>query len=389
MKPQQFLYNLVKKAFCITTVFLLIVLFIDPYGINHWGFKIPRINEIKYERVNIDRLIKPWEVYWKQPKTIFMGTSRPHQSLNPEVLDNSVFAPAYNAAVPASSIDDHTAFIQEYIQSNPSLKYIILDVFWRYWVLHNKDLQVIKQAESDASNHQCYDNFYIRVFTVLCKFFSIEGILDSFLTFKMNFSKEIAGTYITASGYLLMRGGDSSCQFPDYGENMLKQTHGTFHKFGENFFHKLSNLYDVCEKNGVALILTILPEHSVSDHFYMETGQFVMLEYFLKRLAHYPNVYYFSSLGGLDQPNPYWWDPHHPSITVGNMVLDSIKTDKPNSTIPDFGVLLTPQNVEKIISHRKKGLKEWMAANEDYILAYKETKKKYLPIKVISPTDPH
>ena len=383
-----FLAGMFGKSLVVLISFVIFILFIDPYGINPWGLEISRVNKIKYERVNIDRLIKPWEVQWKQPKTIFMGTSRPHQSLNPVVLDNSVFAPAYNAAVPASTIDDHTAFIQEYIQSNPNLKYIILDVFWRYWVLHNTNLEVVKEADlGQTLDHVYYESSFSRVFVILCKFFSIDGIFDSFLTLKKNFSKELADYYISTTGYLFRKGGDSSGLFPNYGDNVMKEGQDKFHKLGKIFFHKLSNLYDICKKNGVTLIITILPEHPVSDHFYMETGQFVMLEYFLKRLAHYPNVYYFSSLGGLDQPNPYWWDPHHPSITVGNMVLESLKNGKPNSKIPDFGVLLTPQNVKKIISRRKQGLNKWMASNKAYVSAYKETQKVYMPIKVIAPTE--
>ncbi len=83
---------------------LAFTLLIDPYGVSPVHATIQGVNALKPKRLDIDRLIKPYEVWRYQPKTVFLGTSRIHQSIDPSVLDGTRFAPAYNASIPASSL---------------------------------------------------------------------------------------------------------------------------------------------------------------------------------------------------------------------------------------------------------------------------------------------
>ena len=86
------------------SLYLIFTWTIDPYGVSPARFSLPGINALKPKRLDIDRLIKPYEVWRYQPRTIFLGTSRAHQSLDPSVLDGTRFAPAYNASMPAGSL---------------------------------------------------------------------------------------------------------------------------------------------------------------------------------------------------------------------------------------------------------------------------------------------
>src|SRR5258708_31774842 len=80
------------------SLYLLFTWTVDPYGVSPIRVGVHGINDIKPKRLDIDRLIKPYEVWRYQPRTIFLGTSRAHQSLDPSVLDGTRFAPAYNAS---------------------------------------------------------------------------------------------------------------------------------------------------------------------------------------------------------------------------------------------------------------------------------------------------
>src|SRR6478672_5821947 len=102
---------------------------VDPYGISPLRFTSPRFNSVKPKRLNIERLIKPYEVWRYQPRTVFLGTSRMHQSMDPSVLDGTRFAPAYNASMPAASMDMHAAYLRQYIQLDPNLRTVIVELF--------------------------------------------------------------------------------------------------------------------------------------------------------------------------------------------------------------------------------------------------------------------
>ena len=55
---------------------LAFIWIVDPYGISPVHLGIAGFNILKPKRVDIDRLIKPYEVWRYQPRTVFMGTSR-------------------------------------------------------------------------------------------------------------------------------------------------------------------------------------------------------------------------------------------------------------------------------------------------------------------------
>jgi hypothetical protein len=84
------------------SLYLIFTWTIDPYGVSPIRLEFPRINALKPKRIDIDRILKPYEVWRYQPRTIFLGTSRANQSLDPSTLDGTRFAPAYNAAYRAA-----------------------------------------------------------------------------------------------------------------------------------------------------------------------------------------------------------------------------------------------------------------------------------------------
>ena len=377
--PNIFLHNILKKIFILIFTGLLFVLFIDPYGLNPLGLNIHRVNAVKYQRVKIDRLIKPWEVYWKQPKTIFMGTSRPHQAFNPEVLNDTVYESAYNAGVPAAALSENLKYLKKYFELNKNIRYVILDIFWINFLG--------KQKETAEVTYNLGTIDFFSQFSSL--FFSIEAFTDSLVTFSKNTIKRIPGHCISPHGYYVFpQNIDSKGHLDGYLKNMhveMKKMPAEIDPEKLNIIDEISKL---CEQNGAKLILTLLPEHPICDFFFEENKLTPLRNYVLRRLSTYSNVYYFSALNEIGQnSNPYWWDPHHPSITVGNMALECIKTGKPNSKIPDFGILLTPTNVDQIIKNRHISLKQWIDLNTSYIENYKKIKGQYKPYNIVLPKE--
>src|SRR5262249_59684233 len=98
-----------------------------PYGVSPFRFSAHGINESKPKGRGIGRLIKPYEVWRYQPQTIFLGTSRAHQSLDPSVLDGTRFAPAYNASMPAASMEMTAAYLQQYVRLDRKLRTVIVE----------------------------------------------------------------------------------------------------------------------------------------------------------------------------------------------------------------------------------------------------------------------
>ena len=63
------------------------------------------INEHKPKRRDIDRFIKPYDVWRYQPRTVFLGSSRILQAIDPSLLDGTRFAPAYTAGLATKRLE--------------------------------------------------------------------------------------------------------------------------------------------------------------------------------------------------------------------------------------------------------------------------------------------
>jgi hypothetical protein len=97
--------------------------------------EFPRINALKPKRTDIDRILKPYEVWRYQPRTIFLGTSRANQSIDPSILDGTRFAPAYNAAIPGgASMEMHAAYLEQYVRLDHNLRTVIIELFLPHMV---------------------------------------------------------------------------------------------------------------------------------------------------------------------------------------------------------------------------------------------------------------
>lgn len=119
-----FLWIVLWASFCLGFIWI-----IDPYGVSPLEINLPGINTYKAKRLDIDRLIKPYEVWRYQPKTIFIGTSRIHKSIDPSIFDNTHFAPAYNAAIPASTLAQNIDNIEQFIKLDHHIKYIFAELY--------------------------------------------------------------------------------------------------------------------------------------------------------------------------------------------------------------------------------------------------------------------
>ena len=67
------------------SLYLIFTWTIDPYGVSPIRLEFPRINALKPKRTDIDRILKPYEVWRYQPRTTFIGTSRAMQKIRRQI----------------------------------------------------------------------------------------------------------------------------------------------------------------------------------------------------------------------------------------------------------------------------------------------------------------
>lgn len=105
-------------------------LLVDPIGISPIRIAIAGFNEWKPLRQDYDRIVKPYDVRRSHPRTIFIGSSRIKQTIDPKLLAGTPFAPAYNAGINGSAdYEELNSYLQYYISADKNLRHVFIEAF--------------------------------------------------------------------------------------------------------------------------------------------------------------------------------------------------------------------------------------------------------------------
>ena len=369
---------MIQKRFPV--IFLLGILFwsgvlstftwvINPYGVSPINITIDGINKFKPKRLDIDRIIKPYEVWYKQPKTVFMGTSRIHQAIDPTVLDRTRFAPAYNASIPASTLSENAAHLEQFFWLNPNIKQVFVEVFLYNFI-----------AVQSTAPRMTLSDLAQNTAPLL---FSGDAIWDSLKTIIVNRFGDKSGATVTASGHWVPpRGQKTKDTFnPRLHIDYIMRIHRTIPGMAiqPSAIKALDRIVELCRKNGAELYLIDLPNHPWDDYRLLSIGYWHLVERFYRMLANYPNFISFSQYNVmLTEPagaNMRWWyDPDHPSRTMGDAILHAFIGRSDTGTPTNLMQRVTPETVETVVRERLDGLQAWAAQNPQYTNAFDEAK---------------
>jgi hypothetical protein len=352
-------------------LFLLVTWTIDPYGVSPVRFSAQGINQLKPKRMNIDRVIKAYEVWRYQPRTVFLGTSRPHQAFDPSVLDGTRFAPAYNASMPAASMEMTAGYLRQYVRLDPNLRTVVIELFLPNFIGSPKGLEVGTWSEF-AGN-------------AVTLFASADALWASFCTLAYNIVSGRPIFEIAPGGYLLRPPGlatlDPFDRFAAYMWGYVSDPDQV--TFNQTAFAAILDIIEIAHQNNLELIFILGPSHSYADYYYDRVGAWGVIEEWLTKLSGRAIVY------SLSQPNEwvsepigphmtYWYDPFHYSLAMGRGMLRSL-AGRPESRLPDdFMERVTPERVASVIERRRQGAKHWAQANPAYVARFEDARQQWL-----------
>lgn len=335
---------------------------IDPYGVSPLSVSIDRVNKFKPKRLDIDRIIKPYEVWRYQPKTVFLGTSRIHQSLDPAVLDGTRFAPAYNASIPASSLGLNISHLRQYIELDPQLRTVVVELF-----LYNFLGQGQEHPPKDFQE-------YLR--NSLNLFISSDTLWASLQTLGYNLTRGRPVYEIKSGGYFSYPPGhNAKGPFDCYPAGIWKlhETRATGMKLHQPAFDAVREIIELCREHKLELILVLSPNHAYDDYYIEAIGAWDTVQEWLMRLSAEPATLYSYSQpnGWVHEPVStqmrFWNDPYHFSLEMGRGMLQSL-TGAPGADLPrNFALRLTPDRVAAHIESRRSAIRQWAEANPEFV----------------------
>lgn len=345
---------------------------IDPYGVSPLHLSISRLNEFKPKRLDIDRAIKPYEVWRFKPTTVFLGTSRIHQSMDPAVLEGTRFAPAYNASIPASSLGLNISHLRQYIELNPQLRTVIVELFLYNFLGQGQD-----HPPKDFSE-------YLR--NSLNLFISADTLWASLQTVGYNLTRTRPAYEIKPGGYFYSPPGRNAKESFDGYPAGIWQLHAsramgmTLH---QPAFDAVREIIDLCREHSLELIFVLTPNHVYDDYYLESIGAWDMVTEWLTRLSAEPaNIYSFSQPNDwVDEPvSPqmrYWNDPYHFSLEMGRDILNWLAGKQGDQLPRNFGLRLTPDKVPAHVAGRSNAVRQWARKNPDFVSRFAEERWKW------------
>jgi len=355
---------------CWVGLFLAFTSIVDPYGVSPLHLSIAGLNVLKPKRVDIDRLIKPYEVWRYQPRTVFLGTSRIHQSIDPATLDGTRFAAAYNASIPASSLGMNISNLEQYLKLDPSLRTVFVELF-----IYN----FLGQGQDHAPKTR--SEFLANAATLLG---SSDALWASVATLSQNawIKKE---TYeIKPGGYFYYppghRAGDTFNGFPA-GILKLHQQNVDGPRLYDPSFEAVHEFVSLARANNIELTFIATPNHAYFDYYVDAFDLWGLVEEWLRRLSSEASVVSFS------QPNDwvyepvkpmmtYWNDPFHFSLAMGRGITASLAGQTVPGLPDNFMVRLTPDNAAALVQGRRAAIKRWARDNPAFVEEFQKERLK-------------
>jgi len=345
-------------------------LIIDPYGVSPLGVTWSHINKFKPRRLDIDRLIKPYEVWRYQPRTVFLGTSRIQQSIDPAVLDGTMYAPAYNASVPASTLELNLSYLREYLRLDPRLHTVVVELFVYQFLVPQRP--------------QAADSPMTFLANTTSLFLSTDALWASIVTVDYNLFTNVPHQEIKPGGYFYYPPGlDVKGPFDAYPRGRWKPGTGVESlQLQESAMDVIDEVIALCRERNLELIFVLTPNHAYDDYYIESIGAWETIRQWLERIAARATVYSFS------QPNAwlyepvghhmtYWNDPIHFSLEMGRAMELEMIGKKPPGAPDNFMLRLTPDNVAKYIESRKHGIRQWASENGEFVAKLDAARREY------------
>jgi hypothetical protein len=342
---------------------------IDPYGTSPLRLRIADINVLKPKRFNIDRDIKPYEVLARQPRTVFLGTSRIHQSFNPAVLDGTPYAPAYNAAVPGASIPENIAFLKQYARTDRRLKHVFFEVFLYAFIGPAPAIPERGLADS------------LKEFGSMS--LAEKAVEDSWETIDYNLNSRKRPPSISRRGYAI----DEQQYTPDmhfvaqnFSQFVLQATKkiGGRIRLYKPALDQLKEAQAFCDQRGIKLTFVVAPSYPWDDYRLYSTGDWSAVLDLYAALADFPHVVTFAQINELTGESVsgqmrYWFDPLHFSLALGEKMQRAL-VGMPIEAPGNFIRRIDRSSLEAVLAEREAGIRAWTAAHPDFAAIFDQTR---------------
>lgn len=337
---------------------------IDPYDI----FPSPdiAINQAKPLKDNNDRLFKAIDVINLKPKTVFIGSSRTKQGLDPSHPALDSLQPAYNLGLNGPNFYEQLRYLEHAIANQEDIQQVVVgvDFFAFNSSLGNQPTFSEQRLEKQRMILQDFLNSTLSTSALTA---SQETISDN-----LNQPKQ-EGDY-GKNGFMpnrfLAKKDEVEWRF-EQGIKLYFSLHSDYQLSAE-YFAAFEKLVALTKENNIDLQVFISPSHATQWEAIRATGRWQAFEDWKRDLAKVTPVWDFSGYNSittepLSSEIQNYADNSHYTKPIGDLILNRIFAYQENQVPDDFGVLITPENIETHLAKIRSDRQVWSEENPEEV----------------------
>jgi len=353
----------------------LTTIFVDPYGF--FGlFLSDGFNQQKEGVRNKIRFVKTLELPLRQPRTVVIGSSRVHDAMNPEHPILKELGPAYNLGVDMNRIHE-TLLLLKHATENSTIKRVVIGL--DFFMFNSLQRQSNDFDEKITGRKIAFTDYLVPAI------FSATSIRDSIRTIQISKQEPLRREFLP-NGYR-PQAFFSLKDYPaaHYYTNWIFLTshpQGTRyyheHKIDDSSFVDFESILKLCREKNIQIRLYLSPAHANLDGEGIRAlGKWEALEEWKRRITkisdqHNVPLWDFSGYNSVttekvSSPMQYYWDSSHFNEKVSDWILKRIFQSDEKSIPQDFGIQLTPRNIEEHLESIRHNRERYFSENRNEI----------------------
>jgi hypothetical protein len=370
-------FNLLCLVMALSPVFLvgLINLTIDPYGILN-SPTFPGLNKLKPAQDKNNKLFKTIDIIRLKPTTILGGSSRAILGLDPNhsgLSDKN----SYNLGIPGVHIDELNQYVEHAIKNQPNLKQIVVGI----------DFFMFNSFEETNKIEENLNKTIIPVETLLNTIFSWQTLESSQSTFAKNREFPSFNPYYYKGMRRLNTKIENETNLPmkELFKNNLSNYLGNpaYYKdyhLSEKSLQEFKKLASLCKSKNINLKVFISPEPAAQLEAIRVAGLWPVYEQWKREVSQVTPVWDFSGYNSINtepirDDMKHFLDSTHYTKEIGDRILNRLFSYQAKTVPNDFGIFLTPANIETHLATTRTKREAW-AKNNSHVVKFVQDIKR-------------
>ncbi|GET42125.1 hypothetical protein [Microseira wollei] len=348
---------------------------LDPYGVFD-SPKIAGINQSKPRKGNNDRLFKATDIIRIKPATLLFGSSRTRQGLDPNYAALKDKQPAYNLGLNGANPYEQLRYLEHAIANNKNLKTVIIGIDFFMFNAYNENQPGFTEDRLEKQSISLPDTMNV-VFSIDALFSSLETLDSS----KNTQNKE--GDSV--KGFMPYKNIDLGKKVTDWrfvnSYKVYFKNHAKY-QLSEKYLADFKTFVETCKKHGITLKVYISPGHATDNEAIRATGHWSTQEKWKREIVKIVPVWDFYGYNSITSEPikagmKNYADSSHYRENIGNLILNRVLNYQSNTVPKDFGVLITPENLESHLAKINVNRENWVVKNQKEAKLVENIKRDY------------